>query len=282
MKDDPRVFLSEDAYLERYTISDAEIAAAATLHERLTESARQEAATERADLTELCRRAEAAQPAPSAKAKTSTLAPAPAEFKRGMHGYATIYCMLKRSPSTARQVDERFGKMRSRTRSLIRLMHEQGLVHICGWRPSTEGNLAAVWRAGAGVDVPAPGRVLPKRRSGTVRVELVAFAHLMRALAEPISAKALMEAVGVTENPMYTLLKHMKELRLIRIVEWDLTIGTTPVALYQLGSGRDADRPQATPMRELWRRENERRRTRNQMQALIRRTVAPLTDAVTT
>ncbi len=195
-------------------------------------------------------------------------------FQRGMRGYATILRLLMDEPCTAARVGERIGNAGSMPRALLRAMHDHRLIHVWHWQADATGNLAAVWRAGNGVDAPPPAGKKPKRRALSVRIEMVAFAKVMQVLVEPTTARELNEEVGLYENTTYQLLIHMRSLRLVRIAEWDIT-GPIPVARYQHGHKRDAVRPSPPPRRERWARENERRSQLASNRHLIHLTARP-------
>lgn len=190
-------------------------------------------------------------------------------FKRGMRGYAIILGALRDQPMTAPELSEKLGMYGNTPRIIVRQLHHRGLIHIAGWKiTSVRAHAIPVYAQGCGSDAPLPDRStgLPRSRrdygAPTPRTEMIAFATIMEALAEPHTAKSLCELSGLYHRTVYVLIGILRKLRLVHIAGWDQTIALAPVALYQLGDKRDANRPRPKSKTDVWRTHDIRRRER--------------------
>lgn len=198
--------------------------------------------------------------------------------KRGpikWQGYATILRGIYDRPSTKRDVAIDHGLNRQSAEKLVRGMQALGLIHRSGWA-GTEGLDAAVFSAGRGVDVPRPPNRtngLPSRhRTDTVAparppAELIAFASILRALDEPISCQEVARRAGTNDSSTRELLRHMHELRMVYLADWDRRLhGGAPAALFMFGFDKpDAPRPKPEKTAVSWKRYDQGRRTRERM-----------------
>lgn len=252
--DDPRVLTCGDTHLERYTISDDEIAAAAELRQHLEAIERQESRT----------RGEVVKAARALR------------FSRGMRGYAVALAALKHEPLSSHALAARVTLQQSTAAAILHQLHFLGMVHVSNWtRPSGLGPYVAQWAFGSGADVPAPTpgsahmatfRLKPRPDIG---VEMLTFSAIWHALVDAHSSVMLAEISGADRQCINRLMHAMRTLQLVYIAEWDRASGRAPQPMYRLGSKKTADRPPTLSRTEISRRYLHRKSQRTQAARLF-------------
>ena len=183
----------------------------------------------------------------------------------GMVGYVSILRAIQRRPATTAQVcDAEIGSLNT-ARFLLRKMHAVKLIHVGAWqaREARCKGYTAVWHFGAGQDVPYPSGEVPKpsKRANNISSSMVAFAELMRALAEPTTKAELAERTGLSDETIRVVLEHASDIKMVRVAGWQPTEGDGyPAALWQLGYGPSPARPAPIPRIEIHRAESAKRR----------------------
>jgi len=208
--------------------------------------------------------------------------------KFGHRGFASILRLVLDKPMDHAEVASEIGFGVEYVRNLMRGMHALGLVHAGSWRRNARGFARPVYAFGDKPDAPAPaanngvnhpGVTRPKR----IYSEVVAFATIVRALQEPVSAHGVIAASGVNEATAYRLLVHMHGLRLIHVSEWErrIGIGGTPQKLYLLAPDKpDAPRPAREDHRAAVRRYGKKRRARNRQIRMLHALAANASDFI--
>jgi hypothetical protein len=210
---------------------------------------------------------------------------------RGMRLYAEMVARIWRCPMTAAEISFELQMRTWSVLQVLRRLHHAKLVHACAWkRESAKGPLAPVFTFGSAADVEHPSG--PRRGSIAAHwstapkphIELLAFVQAVRSLREPIAVKDLCDAVGAAEGPIGRLVRHMRELGMVRIAAWDQAPARVPIALYALGTMRDAPRPKRQDRADIARAYRARRsalvRARRLSQALVTGKRVPLVNSV--
>ena len=164
--------------------------------------------------------------------------------------YALILRLVANGVSTAIGVCKSTGASRGNVRYILRDMHGQGLVHVCDWvKVGPKGQLVRSYAFGPGQDAAMPANSrsgAPSRHSSLTaapmlpRPEMIAFVSILRELrAEACTTQILAERCGVNRSFLYRLVKHLHELRLIFVADWEVPLMLArPVAMYRLGLNR--------------------------------------------
>ena len=204
-------------------------------------------------------------------------------------GYASILRRTQLAPSTYSELAAHIDAGLPNVRRIVNRMHDLRLVHIAGWeRRTAKGCFEALFAFGAGQDAPYPSGSRPgeKRRTPPAmmsryrqRPELMAFAHIVRALAVPTTRKELLEATGATLSNLAIFLRHCKAIGLVRVAAWDASRPGMPAEALQIGDAPDAKRPKPLPRSEVQRRCRERRKEREAASALMAAIVLPRLSA---
>lgn len=178
-----------------------------------------------------------------------------------MRDYATVLSHLMHSPCSSVDMVDRMGLHLDTARKLLRRFRDQGLCHICEYRPTgPQSSLCAVYAAGRGIDVlpPAlnsrgmPNRMLANRPSRVKPVALVtAFASVIHCLEQGMTKDEIAAETGIYSGVVRKLIEHMHTLSVIRIVEWQKPRTGYPAAVYILGRGRDAAYPKPPTRQEI-------------------------------
>lgn len=199
----------------------------------------------------------------------------------GWQGYASILRYLQRWPSTSKQVAHEFGLNVRKGPQVMRALHVAGLVHIAGWHQNEGARQRPlpIWAFGIGQDETYPGRKQHPRpdRSKNVRAELLALASIVSALGSAITVADLAAVTGCNRNWIYALLRHMRAIGFARVADYQRqNCGGRPTAMWELGSGPNAPRPQALPRDVVNARNWAARKGRQHMLKLIAATAAPV------
>lgn len=171
-----------------------------------------------------------------------------------MVGYVAILAALRDSPSSTRGVVEDGLCGRTAANSLIPAMHKLGLVHISGWEQRYKAPARPKYKAGEGEDASAPtvrdtGRdvkaIVAPIKAYVAPPELLAFHDALEALREPMSCAQLREATGLAEGTVRALFAALLQHNMARIASYERQeTGGSPVAMYVLGRGKSAVRPE--------------------------------------
>lgn len=199
-------------------------------------------------------------------------------------GYATILRAIQKGPKASEDLEQLTGIGITMIRQTLNRMHDMRLVHIGGWEQRCERRQYMVlWAFGPGIDAPhplvRPGRPRNRHARYAMRPSLVAFAHIVRTLADPISINDLADEVGSTSSNIARLMVHCRRIGLVRIADWRQRkegMGR-PAMLLQISDGEpNAPRPKRMSESERCRRYRQRTTGRQHMLAMIHATAAPL------
>jgi DNA-binding IscR family transcriptional regulator len=209
--------------------------------------------------------------------------------KSGWLLYASVLRGVADGPATAMELAALTKTCLPTMRKLIRRLHAQGLVHIARWQGIGVRNMpVACYGLGAGVDALreyAPrrgaenraGQRPPPPKPIKPRSEITAFATIIRAmLAGPCTAADLAEFCGINRSFSYSLLRHMRELRLVCIADWAPRMyGGCPAAMYGFAvDGADKPRPKTLKRSVIEAKRTAANRQRDAMSSFIRMTAS--------
>lgn len=193
----------------------------------------------------------------------------------GWCGYVDILKSLMDAPATSAEMSERMNIGACRMRIILNRFHELGVIHISDWAKKNTvptGARVAVFSFGKAPDAPGKGngRQDRKPRKLVRQVEQTQVVYVMRLLMEPITKLDLAKASGSGERSVLLLVNRLHQHGMCHISEWvpSPKYGA-PVAMYKLGSGKDAKRPIPLTRAQMSRNAWERRKQRNHMQRLI-------------
>lgn len=183
----------------------------------------------------------------------------------GMAGYVPLLAAM---PGTIVEIGERTGVCQTTAYKLVREFHRLGIVHRSGLVPGKlRSTPRPIWSSGPGVDVP----VKRERRARVVRPQVIAFASVIKALAEPRTIAELSDETGVCRGVISAIVKALRARRLSHVGEWERRHGC-PIARHVWGRGGDARRPRVQTKRELNARHNPASVAKRRMLRLIRAT----------
>lgn len=200
-------------------------------------------------------------------------------------GYANILRATQKRPQAAEDLVELTGVGILMIRQVMNRMHDMHLVRISGWEKRRfKGSPMALWSIGSGEDAPFPGEARPGRERNpharyAKRSSLVAFAYIIRALAEPITIDDLAEQVGSTTCNIARLMLHCRRIGLVHIADWRSRPGGAgkPAMMLQLGDGEpNAPRPKRMSQAERNRRYRESHTGRRRMLSMISATAGAI------
>lgn len=205
----------------------------------------------------------------------------------GWKGYATILRAVQIKPRTYGEIASAAGGGVNNIRRVINRMQSLGLVHIAGWeqrKPRTRPQ--ALFSFGPGEEAPypkdckRPAVVRNPKAYGMHRPELIAFAVIIRALAEPVTRAHLVDLAGSTSCNISKLIQHCKAIGLVRIAGWDTSRPGKPAEELSIGCARDAARPAPMPKHEVQRRSRAAAKQRASDQWFMRALVQPSCQSV--
>jgi hypothetical protein len=178
--------------------------------------------------------------------------------------YATFVRGLADNSESCKAIAQRHGVDVTHTRRILRLLHDNGIVGICGWEASgLRKNVAPVYCYPPTTDVPRPltksGQ--PSKHKYAMlerakpRLEVTTFVAMMRALAEPIEGVEFAHVCGIHYNSSLRFVKHALAIGLIHIAGWVQRLdGGAPSRLLAIGIGLpNAPRPKRQSKRDLHR-----------------------------
>jgi len=101
---------------------------------------------------------------------------------------------------------------------------------------------------------------------------MIGFASLIRALDEPLTVKAIIEATGSGGTQVNGFIRVAKRLRLVFIADWQCReCGGSPAPLYQLGVNRpDAARPARMSRRLVEQRYRQGKKAKAEILTVLR------------
>lgn len=146
---------------------------------------------------------------------------------------------------------KRFKCNRRTVNDLTKRLAAAGLIYPGAWELSGT-HWVPVWRIGNKPHAPHPrGKALQKLPP---KPEVVAFVALWNELQTPSTTRQLVEASGIDRITVGRILKHARELRMVRIAGWMDHPGQGQRApMYAIGGGADEPKPAPRPMAELQR-----------------------------
>ncbi|MEY2875260.1 MAG: hypothetical protein RLZZ373_2631 [Pseudomonadota bacterium] len=165
-----------------------------------------------------------------------------------LSGYVDMLNAVRMRQQTAQSVAANVGVIDATAASIMWRMADLGLVHEIRWTDNRRGwgDLVPIYAFGPGPRVPNPNKVDRHRVSRhTLRTELVALSHLMRALIEgPHSISELVDICGITRTSVAKLVKHCRAIKMVRIADWETPASCQRIAMYAIGSAKDEPKPQ--------------------------------------
>lgn len=184
--------------------------------------------------------------------------------RRGWTDYADLLRVVMDHPGTTSEVASRYGMAIRSVREVLYVMRDAGLVFVCAWRHSTNGErIQAVWGT-QGPPAPRPAGMRPAAPV-VAMPSLQRFCQIIAALMSGAHCSGeLADSLGVSAKRLRPVLRHMAStLRLIYIERWRPTHGSWPVPIYRWGPGRrSATRPKAQAESEAWRKKHQIKRQR--------------------
>lgn len=195
----------------------------------------------------------------------------PKPASRGVMFYAHLLTLLSREPRTIRSLAAAHGaRFTPNTRSAVRALHAERVVHIAGWVPASRGGKAsAVFAIGGAADAPMPagGRVL--KRPKRIRCEMLAFIAAVRCLESgPVTCREVSEQSGMHIHLALRLVKYLHQSRIVHVGAWEIE-HHTPTRAWVFGPGKDKPKPAPQPQRVVEIRYYEKAKARReQLRAL--------------
>jgi FaeA-like protein len=194
-------------------------------------------------------------------------------IKRGMLVYVSAVSSMLQGPKTVREMADECGMRRTpNMRMAVAELFDAGLAHIAGWKPASRhgGSPPALWAFGPGPDI-APtlsgGRVTAKKKC--VRPEMLAFIEAIRTInGARATTREISEASGMSMHQAQSFIRALRKGRAVHIAAWEYA-GYTRAAVYTLGRGENARRPDRTDKREIEARYYEKRRAREIQQRML-------------
>lgn len=214
--------------------------------------------------------------------------------RMGLCVYAQILASITRKPQSAADICADFDRGPQRVRELLWRMTQLRLAHVSGWiRPAIDKGLwLPVFAGGDAPSVPYPrdrnawsrapqGSHLP---TNDPRPELIAFAAVLRAMAEPASMEDIHSATGISKTHLRNLLRVLHAEGIAHTAGWERApseIGS-PAQLHKFGAGRNVPRPAPKDRRTVsieWRkRATARKRQLQAVRILAGHTYAPISE----
>lgn len=154
-------------------------------------------------------------------------------------------------PRSCRDVFEAIGCDERVIRVLMWELNESGLLQRVGHRKPTNGGNEAVLYRTSFVEGEVRGRVQTR-----------AFICLWNALLEPDSVENIAIDTGQCRQTARRRIKMLYDAKLCHIASWQRNPISVPTAIYQLGRGKDAYRPQPMSMVEYNQRARQYRKKR--------------------
>jgi Mn-dependent DtxR family transcriptional regulator len=163
------------------------------------------------------------------------------------------YCKaIAALPGTSAEIADRCGFRPKSVTGLMRRFWQLGLVTPAG----IGYRKAVIWKYGIH---PAVESI---RMGGPIRpyANHILFAAMIRALGDARTARQLGEDVGVSLLSAQTAIRHLRAAGLVHLSEWGLCAFGRPVAMYELGKGRDVPKPAPQCNKVKWARYTQRKK----------------------
>lgn len=169
----------------------------------------------------------------------------------GHIGFPAYCAALAALPGTAAEIAAVIGFTPRGVTGMMRRFWQLGLVTPAG----IGYRKAVIWKRG---EHPAVESI---RMGGKARpyANHILFAAMIRALGDARTARQLGEDVGVTLLSAQTAIRHLRAAGLVYLSEWGLCSFGRPVAMYELGKGRDVPKPPRQCNRVKWARYTQRK-----------------------
>lgn len=198
--------------------------------------------------------------------------------KLGWCGYATMYRMLLDEPTTAMDMAERMGVSKQTVCRVLDRFCDVGFAHRCAWvSPRYRSKEVALYAAGEGQDAPHPAHHKGRARlRHNALPEVVAMTRILVLLRAPIARSDLVEQSGCSAVNLRRLLNHCRDIGLVRIAAWDKTNPGKPAAMFCIGEGQDAPRPQPKSRSQINREQRLGRLAKERQLTLIRAIASPI------
>lgn len=161
--------------------------------------------------------------------------------KAGPFFVEVLACIRYGWAKTDRAIVKRLDSNLRFVASLTKRLAAAGLIRPIAWELSGT-HWVAVWGYGPGKTVPHPnGRALAKPRLGA---EVLAFSMLWSELAHPTTSADLTEASGYGRVTTNRILRHARDLRMVRVGDWQTPAhGGAMAPMYVLGGKADEPKP---------------------------------------
>jgi hypothetical protein len=172
----------------------------------------------------------------------------------GHIGFPAYCAALAALPGTAAEIGAATGFRPASVTAIMRRFWQLGLV-----TPAAIGyRKAVIWKYGVH---PAVESI---RLGGKARpyANHIVFASMIRALGDARTTRQLGEDVGVSLLSAQTAIRHLRNAGLVFRSEWGVCAFGRPVAMYELGKGKDVPKPQPQCNRVKWARYTQRKKFR--------------------
>lgn len=179
-------------------------------------------------------------------------------IKAGQNGwglYATLLRAVIDGPSTSSEIAQRTQTNKATVRTIMRRLRGLRLTHVAGYGVAGSKNTPVPrWGYGDLPDAPLPtclrsGREVNHQSTRLPpikpRAELITFATIVRELQgdAPLTVPELASLTGINRAFAYTVVRHFRELGLVRIADWAVPMRSgMPVAMYEFAVD-EPDRP---------------------------------------
>jgi hypothetical protein len=158
------------------------------------------------------------------------------------YSYIDYTRLLLSLPGTSEDIANAVGSNKTTVARLMSCLWRLGLCHPGEVRKvKMHANKTAVWLLGNG-EKGAGLRVKPAQRP---KAQQIAFASIWRALEDGSTAHGIAHECGASHVSVYKILGVLREAGRVHISTWESDAVGRPVAVWQLGMGRDAKKPPA-------------------------------------
>ena len=197
----------------------------------------------------------------------------------GMPGYIDILSALKTKPRSKIAVQAATGLGHTAINPILASMHVLRLIHVSGWNMEYDCPTEPVFSYGPGEDAPPPTKRPSGHKVRGVRIpkvsrprsEIVALAHLLRCLQEPITKDELHEQTGLSATAIRSAIRQLQKRRIAYVSCWVDAPGRSHAlcAAFELGGKLDAPRPRALTKNEIAKRYRDARKAKEATSAIV-------------
>ncbi len=186
--------------------------------------------------------------------------------KGGRFFVAVLACIRFGWARTDAAMVKRFGCNRRTVNDLTKRLAAGGLIHVGAWELSGSHWMPS-WRIGDKPHAPHPlGKRLQKLPP---KQEVTAFVALWEELQSPSTTQQLVDASGISRATVGAIINLARDLRMVRIADWQTSPGQGARApMFALGGRADEPKPPPRPMAELQREYQARVASRKQTSLL--------------